>query len=196
MTDRQIIELFLKRDENGIAETERLYGARLTRIAEAFLSREDAEECVSDTYLAAWNHIPPDEPVIPPDEPIIPDNPDNTVPDQPDKPLIPDQPTFPDKPEATPEDIQDMGDLTTTPDLRSVFPFCIPWDIYHIFLIFDTGENRKAPHIDFIFPGTDWHIDVDLAQFDPVAALLRLLELILFIVGLAVATRKLIGATG
>ena len=63
MTDRQIIELFLKRDENGIVESERLYGARLTRIAEAFLSREDAEECVSDTYLAAWNHIPPDEPV-------------------------------------------------------------------------------------------------------------------------------------
>lgn len=148
----------------------------------------DAFDQFIDPYIV-------DAPTVP-DEPIIPDNPDNTVPEQPDKPLIPDQPTFPDKPEATPEDIQDMGDLTTTPDLRSVFPFCIPWDIYHIFLIFDTGENRKAPHIDFTFPGTDWHIDVDLAQFDPVAALLRLLELILFIVGLAVATRKLIGATG
>ncbi len=62
MTDREIIELYLKRDENGIRETERLYGRRLTRIAETLLSKEDAEECVSDTYLAAWNHIPPDEP--------------------------------------------------------------------------------------------------------------------------------------
>jgi RNA polymerase sigma-70 factor (ECF subfamily) len=62
MTDRQIIELFLQRDECGIAELERQYGARLTRIAEGFLSREDSEECVNDTWLAAWNHIPPDEP--------------------------------------------------------------------------------------------------------------------------------------
>ena len=62
MTDRQIIELFLHRDESGIAELERQYGARLTRIAEGFLSREDSEECVNDTWLAAWNHIPPDEP--------------------------------------------------------------------------------------------------------------------------------------
>lgn len=141
-----------------------------------------------DPYLVDPDQVP--------DKPIIPENPDNTVPEQPDRPITPDQPTFPDKPDATPEEIQDMGDLTTTPDLRSVFPFCIPWDIYNIFLIFDTGENRKAPHIDFIFPGTDWHIDVDLAQFDPAAALLRLLELILFIVGLAVATRSLIGANG
>ena len=62
MTDRQIIELFLQRDERGIAELERQYGGRLTRIAEGFLSREDSEECVNDTWLQAWNHIPPDEP--------------------------------------------------------------------------------------------------------------------------------------
>ena len=62
MTDRQIIELFLQRDESGIAELERQYAGRLTRIAEGFLSREDSEECLNDTWLAAWNHIPPDEP--------------------------------------------------------------------------------------------------------------------------------------
>jgi len=62
MTDRQIIELYLKRNEEGIAETRREYGMRLMRIAEGLLSKEDAEECVNDVYLAAWNHIPPDEP--------------------------------------------------------------------------------------------------------------------------------------
>ena len=62
MTDREIIEFYLARKEEGIAETERLYGERLTRIAEGLLSKEDAEECVDDVYLAAWNHIPPDEP--------------------------------------------------------------------------------------------------------------------------------------
>lgn len=141
-----------------------------------------------DPYL-----IPPQQE---PDEPIIPDNPDVPTPEYPDRPIVPDQPTVPDKPDATPEDITDMTDMMTTPDLKSVFPFCIPWDLYNLFHIFDTGENRRAPHIEFTFPGTDWHIDVDLAQFDPVAALLRLLELIVFIAGLAVATRALIGATG
>lgn len=141
-----------------------------------------------DPYL-----IPPQQE---PDTPIIPDNPDIPTPEYPDRPVIPDQPTVPDKPDATPEDITDMTDMMTTPELKSVFPFCIPWDLYNLFHIFDTGENRRAPHIVFTFPGTDWHIDVDLVQFDPVAALLRLLELIAFIAGLAVATRALIGANG
>ena len=62
MTDRSIIELLLNRDESGIKEAQRQYGQRLIRIAEGLLSKEDAEECVSDTFMAAWNHIPPDEP--------------------------------------------------------------------------------------------------------------------------------------
>ena len=62
MTDRQIIELFLQRDESALQEVTRLYGRRLTRIAEQLLSKEDAEECVNDLYLTMWNHIPPDEP--------------------------------------------------------------------------------------------------------------------------------------
>ena len=62
MTDRQIIELLQKRDERGLQELAVFYGPRLLRIAEGLLSKEDAEECVNDTYLALWNHIPPDEP--------------------------------------------------------------------------------------------------------------------------------------
>lgn len=130
-----------------------------------------------------------------PDQPIIPENPDD-VPTVPDRPIVPEQPTIPDKPSVTQEDIEQALQGATTIDLRSIFPFCIPFDLYNLLLIFDTGENRKAPHISFTFPFTDWVIDVDLAVFDPVAGILRLLELILFIIGLAVATRALIGAGG
>ena len=62
MTDREIIRLFEQRDERGIEETQKAYGSQLMRFAERFLSWEDAEECVNDTYLAVWNHIPPAEP--------------------------------------------------------------------------------------------------------------------------------------
>lgn len=135
-----------------------------------------------------------DVPTIP-DEPIIPDSPVD-VPVVPDRPVLPEQPTIPNKPDVTQEDIDEALEGVTTIDLRSVFPFCIPFDLYNIILIFDTGENRRAPHITFVFPLTDWEIDVDLAVFDPVAGILRVLELILFIIGLAVATRSLIGAGG
>lgn len=129
-------------------------------------------------------------------QPIIPDNPSD-VPTYPDRPVNPDQPTIPDKPDVTDEDIQQSLEGATTIDLRSVFPFCIPWDIYNLVLIFDTGEDREAPHITFIFPfNEEWIVDVDLAEYNSVAAILRLLELIVFIVGLMVSTRGLIGAKG
>lgn len=62
MTDRQIINLLIQRNEDGIVEAQRLYGPRLARIAASFLPREDAEECLNDMYLAVWKHIPPDDP--------------------------------------------------------------------------------------------------------------------------------------
>ncbi|MBR3436840.1 MAG: sigma-70 family RNA polymerase sigma factor [Lachnospiraceae bacterium] len=62
MRDAEIVKLFMKRDERAIAELEGQYGRRLFRAAERLLSREDAEECVNDTWLQVWNHIPPDEP--------------------------------------------------------------------------------------------------------------------------------------
>lgn len=135
-----------------------------------------------------------DAPTIP-DEPIIPDSPVD-VPTVPDRPVVPQQPTIPTKPDVTQEDIDEALEGVTTIDLRSVFPFCIPFDLYNIVKIFDTGENRRAPHIVYTFPGTDWTIDIDLVVYDTAAGILRLMELILFIIGLAVATRKLIGAGG
>lgn len=63
MEDKKIIELFFERSEDAIRETERKYGAYCHRIAFNILSDElDAQECVNDTYLRAWNAIPPHRP--------------------------------------------------------------------------------------------------------------------------------------
>jgi RNA polymerase sigma-70 factor (ECF subfamily) len=63
MDDRAIIELYNKRDENAIGETQRKYGRYCHTIAYNILrSDEDSEECVNDTYLKVWNSIPPKAP--------------------------------------------------------------------------------------------------------------------------------------
>lgn len=65
MEDLQIIELYWKRDERAISETDRKYGGYCRSIALNILSdREDAEECVNDTYHQTWNSIPPERPKI------------------------------------------------------------------------------------------------------------------------------------
>lgn len=63
MEDNQIIELYFRRDEAALAETANKYGTFCLRIAMNVVSvREDAEECVNDTYHTAWNQIPPTKP--------------------------------------------------------------------------------------------------------------------------------------
>lgn len=63
MEDREIIELFFRREQQAVRETDKKYGVRCRGIADGILqNREDAEECVSDTYMAAWNSIPPTRP--------------------------------------------------------------------------------------------------------------------------------------
>jgi len=63
MEDIKIIELFNLRDEQAISETDIKYGRSCRRMARDILSdREEAEECVDDTYLALWNAIPPQYP--------------------------------------------------------------------------------------------------------------------------------------
>ena len=63
MDDKQIVELFLSRDENAIRESAAKYGARLYALAHGIVAdRQTAEECEHDTYLEAWNRIPPHEP--------------------------------------------------------------------------------------------------------------------------------------
>ena len=63
MDDPQIIELYWARSEQAISETSAKYGTFLWRIARNILeSHDDADECVNDTYLRAWNAIPPSRP--------------------------------------------------------------------------------------------------------------------------------------
>ena len=63
MEDSKIIALYWLRNENAIRETDRVYGRRLHTLAERILhSPEDAEESVSDTYMKAWDTIPPQRP--------------------------------------------------------------------------------------------------------------------------------------
>ncbi len=65
MEDSRIIELYWERSEEALTESERKYGRYCGSIAMNILgNREDTEECVSDTWLRAWNAIPPAKPVF------------------------------------------------------------------------------------------------------------------------------------
>ena len=63
MDDGRIVELYLARDESAIAHTSEKYGPALRTLAHRILDDIPAsEECENDTYLEAWNRIPPHEP--------------------------------------------------------------------------------------------------------------------------------------
>lgn len=65
MDDKSIIDLYLDKSEQAISETSVKYGKYCFSIAFNILSdKEDSEESVNDTYLAAWNNIPPRVPSI------------------------------------------------------------------------------------------------------------------------------------
>ena len=63
MDDRAIVALYWKRAETAILETKKQYGRLLLSISRGILrNEEDAEECENDTYLRAWDTIPPKRP--------------------------------------------------------------------------------------------------------------------------------------
>ena len=63
MDDKNIIELFYNRDEAAISHCEIKYGQSLKNLSFNILSNlSDSEECVNDTYIKAWNSIPPQKP--------------------------------------------------------------------------------------------------------------------------------------
>lgn len=65
MEDERIVELFWTRSESAISETSAKYGKYCHAVAYRILSsEEDAKECVNDTYLDAWNSMPPHRPAI------------------------------------------------------------------------------------------------------------------------------------
>ena len=63
MEDAGILELFLARSEEAVKETEKKYAGYCYSIAFGILNNnEDAEECVNDAILKAWDSIPPNNP--------------------------------------------------------------------------------------------------------------------------------------
>lgn len=98
----------------------------------------------------------------------------------------------------------DLGELSGyTPNLSSFFPFCIPFDIYNMIEALDA--EPQAPHIeiplDFSLDGGEEtlveqdsrnKIVVDFSEWEDTAKVLRAMELVLFAVGLALLTRKVI----
>ena len=65
MEDHEIVELFYARSEQAIALLQSKYGRRCLQVAANILNDPlDAEECVNDAYLAAWNTIPPQRPEL------------------------------------------------------------------------------------------------------------------------------------
>ncbi len=65
MEDTQIVSLYWERNESAIRETEAKYDRYLTKIAYNILAdREDSRESVNDTYLAAWDSMPPHRPSV------------------------------------------------------------------------------------------------------------------------------------
>lgn len=65
MEDEKIVSLYWEREESAISETEAKYDRYLTKIAYNILyDREDSRESVNDTYLAAWESMPPHRPSV------------------------------------------------------------------------------------------------------------------------------------
>ena len=63
MEDERIISLFEQRDERAVSEVKDKYGAVLLAVSKRILhSDSDAEECLSDTLMNLWQHIPPERP--------------------------------------------------------------------------------------------------------------------------------------
>lgn len=63
MNDEIIVDLYLQKDEKAIFESSKKYGTKLKRISFNIVQNiSDAEECENDTYLSAWNSMPPHSP--------------------------------------------------------------------------------------------------------------------------------------
>lgn len=84
----------------------------------------------------------------------------------------------------------DVSDYTL--DFRKLFPFCIPFDIYKAVKLLDASPIAPVVHYKFYFSKSKTYtIDLNLNKFNSVAAILRRMECLLFIIGLATATRRI-----
>ena len=65
MSDEEIIDLYWRRQEKAIYETDKKYGRYCNTISFNILqNKEETKECVNDTYLKVWNNIPPQRPNV------------------------------------------------------------------------------------------------------------------------------------
>ena len=65
MEDTEIIDLFWKRDETAIQELSSKYSGYCYKIAWNLLeNHEDTQECLNDTWFAAWKRMPPHRPLV------------------------------------------------------------------------------------------------------------------------------------
>lgn len=139
------------------------------------------------------------DPYITPIEVDQPTDPDQPIPQPtiaPVQPDIPVQPTPAPEPTLTPEETEEMPRGMVQPSLKDKFPFCIPFDIGY--LLNKMSAEREAPRFVWQLDFGQWGqytITVDLSPFDSVAAILRTLELILFILGLMLATKSLMSTS-
>lgn len=84
----------------------------------------------------------------------------------------------------------DVKDYTL--DFRKLFPFCIPFDIYKAVKLLDATPTAPVIHYKFYYTKSkSYTIDINLNKFNSVAAILRRMECLLFIIGLATATRRI-----
>ena len=84
----------------------------------------------------------------------------------------------------------DVSDYTL--DFRKLFPFCIPFDIYKAVKLLDATPTAPVVHYKFYYrKSKTYTIDLNLNKFNSVAAILRRMECLLFIIGLATATRRI-----
>lgn len=123
------------------------------------------------------------------DRVAIEDVPDVDIPDIEDREPILD-PTLPVMPDSNGVDA--LGDLTL--DLKSVFPFCLPFDAVDMLKLLRAERTTPFYHVDILVPLVNTHMefDIDLTPFNGVADITRKMELILFCIGLAVSTRHIL----
>lgn len=105
-----------------------------------------------------------------------------------DVPITP-APSLPNLPTEVPDTIDGLK-----VDLTKVFPFCVPFDLVRAVSVFN--QEPVAPRIQYTLNvrplGFSYTFDIDLSEFDTVAAICRTMFLFAFIVGLIMATRQLI----
>lgn len=112
---------------------------------------------------------------------------------------IPVAPAIPaDVVDAVPATGQNTVDTPTGTDdftlpLADFFPFCIPFDIYDMFTLFSASAEAPKFTLPFHYPGVlEEDFEIDLSEYDSQAAMMRNVETIVFCIGLAFVTKRLL----